>query len=453
MRSVTELPRRDEVPVVPNVLPVELGYRKALLRRWWWVLALAVVAITGIWWARRKPTETLAFETTPVERRDIQSRVTATGTLSALVTVQVGSQVSGRIQEITVDYNSPVKKGQVIARIDPQLYDAALERARANVLAAKASVQKAHVAYQNARRQQERSKELLDKRLISQAEQDTADATADSAQTDVSSSEAALAQAQASLNEAQVNLKYTTIISPTDGIVISRSVDVGQTVAASLQAPTLFTIAEDLRKMQVDTSVGEADVGRLQPGQHSTFTVDAYPGERFEGVIRQIRNAAQTVQNVVTYDAVIDVQNPDLKLKPGMTANVTIVTDQKSDVLSVPNAALRFRPATPVAQSGGTPPSSAATGGSGTAGAAGGAGPKPPGSRMLFVLRDGHPVPVPVKVGLSDGTVTEVQTGELHEGDPIITAQAGGAQSPQGSQPGGAGQRPGGGMGLRRGPF
>jgi HlyD family secretion protein len=450
MRSVTELPRRDDVPA-HKPLPDAQEQTRHLPRRWvWWLLALVVVALAGTWWARRKPAETVAFETTPVDRRDIQSRVTATGTLSALVTVQVGSQVSGRVQEITVDYNSPVKKGQVIARIDPQLYEAALERARANVLAAKANLQKARVSSQNASRQQARSKELLDKRLISQAEQDTADATAEAAQTDVNSAEAALAQAQASLNEATVNLKYTTIISPTDGIVISRSVDVGQTVAASLQAPTLFTIAEDLRKMQVDTSVGEADVGRLQPGQHATFTVDAYPGDHFEGVIRQIRNAAQTVQNVVTYDAVIDVENSDLKLKPGMTANVTIVTDQKSDVLAVPNAALRFRPTTPVAQPSGKPPGP---------GSAGGAGAKTPAARSdsgrtIFVLREGHPVPVPVKVGLTDGTVTEVQTGELHEGDPIIIAQAAGAQGSQGpQQPGGAGQKPGGGMSFRRGPF
>jgi HlyD family secretion protein len=448
MRSVTELPRRDEVPVLSKPVPAAPELHKHLPRHWgWWLVALVAVALGGAWWARRPSGEAVAaFETTPVERRDIQSRVTATGTLSALVTVQVGSQVSGRLQEISVDYNSPVKKGQVIARIDPQLYQAALERARASVLAAKANLQKARVDAQNARRQAARSKELLDKQLIAQAEQDTADSTAESAQAQVAASEAALAQAQASLNEAEVNLKYTAIVSPTDGIVISRSVDVGQTVAASLQAPTLFTIAEDLRKMQVDTSVGEADVGRLQPGQHATFTVDAYPGEHFEGVIRQIRNAAQTVQNVVTYDAVIDVQNPDLRLKPGMTANVTIVTDQKEDVLAVPNAALRFRPTTVAAQTGARPSGAAASAAKAPAG-------RSEGGRTVFVLRDGNPAPVPVKLGLTDGSVTEVQAGELHEGDRIITAQAGGAQGAQGSQPGGAAARPGGATPFRRGPF
>ncbi|WP_224370420.1 efflux RND transporter periplasmic adaptor subunit [Hyalangium versicolor] len=412
-----------------------------------WLVVGLVAAAAGIWWARRAPSEPVAaFETTPVERRNIESRVTATGTLSALVTVQVGSQVSGRIQEITVDYNSPVKKGQIIARIDPQLYQAAVERSRANVLVAKANLQKARVEAENARRSAERSKTLRDKQFISQAELDTAEASAQSAQTQVASAEASLAQAQASLNEADVNLKYTTIVSPTDGIVISRSVDVGQTVAASLQAPTLFTIAEDLRKMQVDTSVGEADVGRLEPGQHATFTVDAFPNERFEGVIRQIRNAAQTVQNVVTYDAVIDVQNPDLKLKPGMTANVTIVTDQKADVLAVPNAALRFRPASAMAAPAGGPQQPQ----TGTAGASAAAGRASDGSRTLFVLRDGTAAPVHVKTGLTDGSVTEVREGELREGDRIITAQATGAQ---GSQAPGAAQKPGGATPFRRGPF
>ena len=434
MRPVTELLRREEVPALPRPALAEPARHSHLPRYWpWWLAVLVAVAMAGTWWVRRTPAEpAAAFETAPVERKDIVSRVTATGTLSALVTVQVGSQVSGRIQELSVDYNSMVKKGQVIARIDPQLYQAAVERARANVLMSKANLQKARVEAQNARAQERRSKELADKELISQAEHDTAEATAESAQTQVASAEAALAQAQASLNEADVNLKYTTIVSPTDGIVISRSVDVGQTVAASLQAPTLFTIAEDLRKMQVDTSVGEADVGRLVPGQHATFTVDAYPGERFEGTIRQIRNAAQTVQNVVTYDAVIDVQNAELKLKPGMTANATIVTDQKQDVLSVPNAALRFRPSpAPTAPAAPTA--------------------NPDGGRTLYVLRDNQPVPTHVKLGLTDGSMTEVKEGDLHPGDRVITAQAAGAQEATAAT---SGQKlSGGAPGMRRGPF
>ncbi|KFE64869.1 efflux RND transporter periplasmic adaptor subunit [Hyalangium minutum] len=390
-------------------------------------------ALVTAWWLKRPgPEAAAAYETTPVERRSIEAKVTATGTLSALVTVQVGSQVSGRIQEILVDYNSPVKKGQVIARIDPQLYQAAVERSRASVLVAKANLQRAKVEAENARRQAARSKELRDKQFIAQAELETSEASAASAQTQVASAEASLSQAQAALNEAEVNLKYTTIVSPTDGIVISRSVDVGQTVAASLQAPTLFTIAEDLRKMQVDTSVGEADVGRLQPGMRAAFTVDAYPGERFEGTIRQIRNAAQTVQNVVTYDAVIDLENPELKLKPGMTANVTIITAQRPDALAVPNAGLRFRPAATTAASGPVPAAGQKAGG-----------------KTLFVLRDGQAAPVPVKTGLTDGSVTEVVEGELREGDRIITAMATGAQGSAATKsPQQAGKPPG-----MRGPF
>ncbi len=439
MRSTTELPRHEEQspPLQPRPVPVESTRRWRLPARWpLWLGLVAVVVAAGVWLARPKAADPAAsFETVAVQRRDVESRATATGTVSALVTVQVGSQVSGRIQEILVDFNSPVKKGQVIARIDPQLLQAAVERARANLTAARANVQRARVEAENSRRQAERSKTLRDQQFISQSELDTAESAAQVSQAQVTSSEASLAQAQAALNEAEVNLRYATIVSPTDGIVISRSVDVGQTVAASLQAPTLFTIAEDLRKMQVNTSVAESDVGRLQDGMRATFTVDAWPGVTFEGVIRQIRNASQTVQNVVTYDAVIDVSNPELKLKPGMTANVTFVTARGENVLTVPNAALRFRPP--------QPPEGAARPGSGTggAGAPGGAGAleKPvPGTKTVFVLREGRPRPLRVKPGVTDGSYTEVE-GELREGDQVITALAAGAQSTPG-----AGQRTGG---------
>ena len=239
----------------------------------------------GVWLLRPQAKDPAAsFETTAVQRRDVESRVTATGTVSALVTVQVGSQVSGRIQEILVDFNSPVKKGQVIARIDPQLLQAAVEQARANLTAARANLQRARVEAENAHRQAERSKAAARRSSSSPRRSWTPPSPPPrSAQAQVTSSEATLAQAQAALNQAEVNLRYTTIVSPIDGIVISRSVDVGQTVAASLQAPTLFTIAEDLRKMQVDTSVAEADVGRLQAGMRATFTVDAFPGEQLRG--------------------------------------------------------------------------------------------------------------------------------------------------------------------------
>jgi len=453
---MSELPRREETSPSPKSMPVsgEPPHKKRALRGRWlvWTVLIAVLGAFTFWFMRPQPKDpAAAFELAGVQRRTVESRVTATGTLSALVTVQVGSQVSGRIQEILVDYNSPVKKGQVIAKIDPQLLQAALERAKANLLSARANVQRARVEAENARRQAERAKTLRAQQFIAQQDLDTAEATAQSAQAQVTSAEASLAQAQAALNEAEVNVRYTTIVSPTDGIVISRSVDVGQTVAASLQTPTLFTIAEDLAKMQVDTSVSESDVGRLKDGMPTTFTVDAWPGQNFDGVIRQIRNAAQTVQNVVTYDAVIDVKNPDMKLKPGMTANVNITTARGEDVLTVPNAALRFRPPAPPQREGAP----------GTANAAEADAPKPPapGTKTVYVLRNGRPTPVTVKAGVTDGSYTEVE-GELREGDRVITGMASGTQGAQGAgqrqggggMGGGAGGM-GGGRGGMRGPF
>src|SRR5690242_2777614 len=312
-------------------------------------LIIGAIALTaaggGVFaWTRNAKPAAPKFETVKVDQGRIVARVTATGTLSALVTVQVGSQVSGRIQQLFADFNSQVKKGQVIAKIDPELFKAAVEQAKANYTAAKGNLEKAQAQAVDADRQYERAKALAEKQLIATADRDTAESTAAAARAQVAASQGAVAQANASMHQAEVNLEYSTIKSPIDGVVISRSVDVGQTVAASLQAPTLFTIAEDLGKMQVDTSVAEADVGKLRPDMPATFLVDAYPQERFRGRVRQIRNAPQTVQNVVTYDAVIDVDNPDLKLKPGMTANVTFVFAEKNDVVRVPNAALRFRP-------------------------------------------------------------------------------------------------------------
>jgi HlyD family secretion protein len=373
--------------------------------------------------ARKSPAK---FDTAPVTRGNIVARVTATGTLSALVTVQVGSQVSGRIAQINVDFNSPVKKGQVIARIDPQLFAAAVENARANLIASQGQLAAATVNARNLELQRQRNHKLREQNLIAQADLDNADAQADAAKANVAALDGQVAQAKAQLHQAEVNFNYTTIISPTDGTVISRSVDVGQTVAASLQAPTLFTIAQDLTKMQVDTNVAEADVGKLKPQMMATFTVDAYPTERFKGVVRQIRNAPQTVQNVVTYDAVIDVDNTELKLKPGMTANVTFVYAQKEDVLKVANAALRFRPPPELLAPANVPSS-------GTAAAAtmpGRRGPHAPNAdsdhRQVWVLRGERPVAVDIKVGISDGSVTEVVDGELKEGDPVLTDVVGG---------------------------
>src|SRR3954471_3961536 len=314
----------------------------------WIVLCLVVLAGGAIgFWQWRKQVAAAAvprYETVAVDRGPIVAKVTATGTLSALVTVQVGTQVSGRIKQINVDFNSPVKKGQVIAKIEPALFAAALESARANFLAGQGTVAKLEAQAENAKLQHERAQQLFERKAIAQADLDTARATMRAANGDVVAARGNLEQAKASLHQAQVNLDYTTIVSPTTGVVISRSVDVGQTVAASLSAPTLFLIAEDLTKMQVDTSVSEADIGKLKPDMAAMFTVDAYPSKVFRGTIRQLRNAPQTVQNVVTYDAVIDVSNPALELRPGMTANVTFIHDQRDSALRVPNAALRFQP-------------------------------------------------------------------------------------------------------------
>ncbi len=422
------------------------------------VLPLAVLAGAGVgvWrWraAHRKPP--VEFETTPVDRGRIVSRVTATGTLSALVTVQVGTQVSGTVQKLFADFNSEVKKGQLIAKIDPRLFEASLEQARANHEAAAGNLAKAEAQERDAGRQFDRQKNLLDRKLIAQADYDTSQANLEVARGATAAARGTLAQAKAALSQAQVNLNMTSILSPTDGTVISRSVDVGQTVAASLSAPTLFVIAKDLREMQVDTSVAEADVGKLSAGMPASFSVDAFPGEKFRGKVRQIRNAPQTLQNVVTYDAVIDVDNPDLKLRPGMTANVTFVSAEKDDVLRVPNAAMRFKPAPEIfvalgmpappnrgkdggeRRGGGSGPSGAAAAGphgGGGPGPGAGAGPGawkahagggargdgPSDKRTVWVLRSGRPQMVPIRVGLSDGSTTEVVEGDLHEGDPLI---------------------------------
>lgn len=415
------------------------------------VLGLAVIGGGGYAFSRyekARATPDLQFKTQAVAKTKIVARVTATGTLSAFVTVQVGSQVSGRISFLAADFNTQVKKGQIIAKLDPQLFQAAVEQAQANAISARANEAKAKSQVVEAERQFERQKALHAQGLSTKADLDAAETNAAVARAQVDVSRAASEQARASLNLARVNLSYTTIVSPIDGVVISRSVDVGQTVAASLQAPVLFTIAEDLRKMQVITKVAEGDVGRLNQGMPAYFTVDAFPGQRFRGTIEQIRNAAQTVQNVVTYDAVIVVDNQELKLRPGMTANVTVIYAERDDALSVPNAALRFRPPPSIASA--QPSASGAGTGqpSGPGGAAGGPGgggagrqrPSADGPRTIWVVRSGAPQALTVKTGLSDGTVTEVLEGDLKVGDAVIVESTGESGSaPRGSAaPGGA---------------
>jgi HlyD family secretion protein len=379
----------------------------------WIVVALCAVAGVLVWrYEATRPPPPTQYRTGALAKRDIVGKVSATGTLSALVTVQVGTQVTGRIQKLFVDFNSKVTQGQVVAKIDPQIYQANADQAQANYMAAQAALAKAQSDAHIAELQFNRTKSLHDSNLASQADLDNAAASVESTRALVDAAKASLAQARAALNQARVNLSYTNIVSPIDGVVISRTVDVGQTVAASLQAPTLFTIAQDLTKMQVDTSVAEADVGRLQVGMATWFTVDAFPGQRFKGKIREIRNAATMVQNVVTYDAVIDVDNTDLRLRPGMTANVTVVYADRPGALAVPNAALRFHME---GEQKGARGSSSAHRGHGKGG-----GDDAPDGQTIWLMRGGAPQAVTVHLGLTDGTVTEVVDGDAREGDAVV---------------------------------
>ena len=401
---------------------------KQLFRRpLFWLAVAVLLGLLLYFWLGRGNTNSPEYQTATAELGDVVSRVSTSGSLQAVVTVDVGSQVSGRIQELFADFNSLVKKGQLIAKIDPSLFQAAVVQAEANVTAARANVTRLTVSAEDSERQARRASEVYELRLISETERDTAVANSRIARASVEQAQGQLAQARASLEQARTNLRYTDILSPTDGVVISRAVNVGQTVAASLQAPIIFTIAQDLKKMEVHTNVAESDIGRLKPGMRVSFTVDAYPGEPFRGSIRDIRNAPQVVSNVVTYDAVIDVANDELKLKPGMTATVSVITDRRTDVLSVPNAALRFRPDS-AGPAVGPAAGQGAPGGNRQRqqrGSEDGEGPRPVPKRTVYVLMNGEPQPREVSVGISDGRVTEITGGALKEGDLVITGIAG----------------------------
>lgn len=431
-----------------------------MLKRYWRIAAIIVGAAAIFVAFKFGKQDKPQYFTTKADRGDIRQVVEATGTINAVITVQVGSQVSGTISHLFVDFNSRVKKGQVVAQIDPALFEGAvlqakgdLANAKANVATAKANLEKARATAVQTKADYERTVGLTKEAVMSQQQLDLAKANYDSAIAAVSAADAQVTQAvaqveqkQAALTVAQTNLDYTTIHAPIDGTVIARNVDVGQTVAASLQAPTLFTIAQDLTKMQVYASTDESDVGMIKNGQVVTFKVDAFPRDTFTGRVSQIRMNATTVQNVVTYNTVIDFANPGLKLFPGMTAYITIPVASTSNVLRVPNGALRYKPDLSAEEiralyqkygmddRAGTQVASDAAGGG-----------KPSRTRMprdegnssgetraplldvlvLWKLRpDGTLEPVKIRTGITDHTVTEVAEilkGELKEGDELVT--------------------------------
>lgn len=396
------------------------------------IITVVLAALLGFsFWGLREGAKDSSYITAPVQRGDISQVVTATGSLSAVITVQVGSQVSGTIDRLYADFNTKVKKGDVIARINQDKFKAAVAQAKANLVAARANVEKARVSVEDTRRTLERSRELWKRSLISQSDLDAAQTSYGAATAQLEVNKAQVEQAVASLNRDQVDLDNTIIRSPVDGIVVSRNVDVGQTVAASLQAPTLFLIANDLSKMQVDSNVSEGDVGNVWVGQAVNFTVDAYPTRHFKGAVLQVRNAPIMVQNVVTYDAVVGVDNKELLLKPGMTANLEFVVSEKRDALKIPNAALRFRPPAEKGEVQ-TAPRRAAGAGSRTRGGPGNAAQRARGEEgrkgrvsAIYILRGRSPVSVKVRLGITDGSYTELVEGDLKEGDSVILAVSG----------------------------
>jgi HlyD family secretion protein len=451
--------------------------------RRWAVAAAAVLVLAATFGAMHARQRPVRYVSAPVTRGDVVEVVGATGTLQAVTTVQVGSQVSGTIQNLYADFNSVVHKGQVIARLDPSAFEARVGQARANLISARANVERAKATVEDTRQKYERAKQLAAEKLLPQSDLETAKANYEGAVAQVKAAEAAVSQAVAGLNQAQVDLDHTVITAPIDGVVIGRNVDVGQTVAASFTAPVLFTIANDLSRMQVNASVDEADIGRVQPGQEVTFRVDAFPEQTFEGRVEQVRLQPTTVQNVVTYNAIISVDNPGQKLKPGMTATVSIIVRRANNVLRIPATALRFRPegfdvsslrrgegASPQAEEGASPPAGAAPspgqgpggmrrGGGGPGGAGGGSGfrrgqggggpPTDEQRRAWMAMREqrasgggdggsvgivftldakGEPQPVRVRLGMTDGQFVEVKEG-LAERDQVVIGIDGGDAS------------------------
>jgi len=392
-------------------IPMTILSRRALLQ----LLAVAVLVIAAVAYYLHGRSGAVHYVTAAAAKGDIVQAVTATGTVNPVVTVQVGSYVSGPIVQMLCDFNTQVKKGQLCAKIDPSTYQVQLDQAQANLANATAQLHKDQATLEYAKVTYERDQKLIRDNVISQDQLDSQKSTYDAALAQVGVDRAAIQQQAAAVRAAQVNLGYTNIISPVDGTVVSRNVDMGQTVAASFQTPTLFLIAQDLTKMQVDTNVSESDVGPVQVGQKAGFTVDAFPDRTFWGAVAQVRQSPITVQNVVTYDVVIAVSNPELLLKPGMTANARIVTAERDDVLKVPLQALRFTPA------GTASHEHHPHDGTGSDNAVKTANSERKGH--LWVSNDGKIRRVNVVRGLDDGSVVEIRSGDLQPGDQVVIDQ------------------------------
>jgi HlyD family secretion protein len=400
-------------PTLARMPPVRHRVRTGVLL----AMGAAIILIgIGLWRWFSAPPPPLQYKTALVDRGPVISTVTATGTVNPVVTVQVGSQVTGKIKELYADFNSVVKKGQLVAQIDPALFQARVASARAALKTARGNLAKAEAQLAQRTLELTRMETLRAQQFVPQSDLDLARTNHKDATAQVEVTRAQIDQAAAALGLAELDLGYTKIYSPEDGIVISRKVDVGQTVVASLQAPQIFLIAKDLTKMQVIANVSESDIGGVAEGKAAEFTVDAFPNHPFRGVVSQVRNSPVSIQNVVTYDVVVDVDNRALKLKPGMTAKVSIVTSTKEDVLRAPNAALRF---------------------------------KPPGVPMekrksaLWTLdAEGRPRAVSIVPGVAGPAFTEIREGALREGDPVIIGVEVAEGEPQKELPPGFGMGP-----------
>lgn len=415
------------------------------------VLVVAVVVVFGLTTLNKNGNNGVRFKKEAIKKGSIEALVVTTGTLNPVSTVDVGSQVSGKIEDIYVDFNSEVKAGQIIARIDQSAFSTRVQQNEANYRSAVASLEKSKVMLANDKKKLDRAMDLFNKELISFEDKEAAETQYYSSKADLQSSEAKLEQAKSQLDSSQVDLDYTIIKSPINGVVINRNINVGQTVAASFQAPVLFQIANDLSKMQVECSVDEADIGRVKESQRVTFTVDAFPDDNFSGKVSQVRYSPEIVQNVVTYTTIVAVENPEMKLRPGMTATVSMVVGEAKDKLLVPNSALRFTPqftqeemqkmfesmkrerqggGGDSSQAGGTPPGQ--TGGQGSPsgpqfGMGGGPGMQRSArkdiGRVWIEDESGNLKPLMVRIGVTDNTYTEVVRGELEEGQEVITGE------------------------------